>query len=181
MIRKRVKIMQEVNVSRKDRQIKVVLMKVIAYLFKSFTIVLMLAIYSKKWIGINLEAANGEELEPVVEECSSKNTQTVVSYLRSQLISKAFLTEDQLKHFSSFYRREFNLIFHLFRTNSNYNSVLKMEDEILLTLMKFRHNYYYTSLQSFFDVDQQVVHRIINFWTNHMYGKLQSVDFWSMN
>lgn len=110
----------------------------------------------------------------------SVSTQTVLSLQRSQLISYSFLSDRQLKHLSGFYQNEFKLICDFFKTaERHYNCALHMEDEILLTLMKLRHNYYYRSLEMLFDVSNRIVPKIVNFWVNHIYVLLKSVNFWA--
>lgn len=61
-----------------------------------------------------------------------------------------------------------------------YYAALQPEDELLVTLMKYRLNAYYTTLSSLFDVDRRTIKSIVVSWSRHLYHCFRKIDFWNM-
>ncbi|KAJ8927541.1 hypothetical protein NQ314_019977 [Rhamnusium bicolor] len=133
-------------------------------------------------IGVEVNIHLGETIIDKFEtdvRSKAAGTQTLVSSIRSQLLSATFLTDNQLKHFTGYTRNEFIFLLNFFKCiPRSTNSALPMEDEMLLCLMMYRQKYYFSSLEVFFNVGRRVVQKIFQYWTNKLYRALKIIDFW---
>uniref|UniRef100_A0A6P7GDH0 Uncharacterized protein LOC114336093 n=1 Tax=Diabrotica virgifera virgifera TaxID=50390 RepID=A0A6P7GDH0_DIAVI len=76
---------------------------------------------------------------PSVSSKTSIKTQTVITLNRCQLIAYEFLSEEQLKHFTGFSRKLFRFFVEEFgKSYIKVHSALSVENELLITLMKYR-------------------------------------------
>lgn len=113
---------------------------------------------------------------------SHNSVQTIITWNRSQLISHEFLTEEQLKHFTGFSRKLFNFFAETFGSSyCKINNALSMENELLIMLMKYRLNLYYSTLANFFAVDLRTIRRIFVKWTKHLYKYFKRINFWNIS
>ncbi|XP_028132033.2 uncharacterized protein LOC114327558 [Diabrotica virgifera virgifera] len=119
---------------------------------------------------------------PSVSSKTSIKTQTVITLNRCQLIAYEFLSEEQLKHFTGFSRKLFRFFVEEFgKSYIKVHSALSVENELLITLMKYRLNMYYSTLQNFFSVDIRTVRKIFVKWTRHLFTCFKKINFWDIS
>lgn len=105
--------------------------------------------------------------------------QTVLSLKRKQLFARPFLSEKQMKHFTGFSRKLFQFFVEQFGRNYlKVHPALSVEDELLLTLMKYRMNFFNTTLSNMFDIDIRTVMNVLVCWSKHLYKCFKQINFW---
>lgn len=112
-------------------------------------------------------------------EIINASTQTVVHFTRSQLIAYEFLNDAQLLHMTGFIRETF--IFFCEHFGNSYckiHSALSIQNELLITLMKYKLNLYFVTLESLFDIHKRYIKKIVTAWSKHLYKCLKQIDFW---
>ncbi|XP_031329193.1 uncharacterized protein LOC116160195 [Photinus pyralis] len=107
--------------------------------------------------------------------------QTIISLKRSQLISASFIDEAQMKHMTGFSRKLFIFFCQYFGNSyTKTHSLFTNEDELLITLMKYRLNLHYTTLAALFDTDIRIIKSIVEKWTKHLYTNFRQINFWDL-
>nr|XP_029736119.1 uncharacterized protein LOC115270923 [Aedes albopictus] len=57
---------------------------------------------------------------------------------------------------------------------------IPLKEQLLLTLIKYRHNWEYRMLAIIFKIREGTAQEIFIFWTKLLYNRLETIDFWSM-
>lgn len=103
----------------------------------------------------------------------------MLSLRRAQLISYATVSDKQLQHLTGFSHQLFDYFLLQFRTTCHFVA-LAVEDELLITLIKYRLNLYYLTLAHLFDVDRRCINKIVICWSKHIYKCLHKINFWKL-
>lgn len=142
---------------------------------------------------VDIEKNNSCELDVIFDEESASNvvddiekqisvsSQTIITLSRSQLISYSMLQAKNLNHFTGFSKEQFTVLCQCFRKDykRNYLAILCIEDEVLITLIKYRLNLFYLTIAKLFDVDRRLVKKIVFGWSRHFHQNLRKIDFWN--
>lgn len=92
------------------------------------------------------------------------------------------LTEKKLTYLCGLSKRQFDVIYNLciFRqTDWPYYSI-PLKEQLLLTLIKYRHNWEYTMIAIFFKIREGTAKDIFISWTKLLHNRLESIDFWNL-
>lgn len=94
------------------------------------------------------------------------------------------LSNDDIKYLTGHTQKQFLFIYNFVISgqsdNSWPNKTLSLKNQLLLTLMKFRHNFDYNFLAILFKIHYITVSAVFKYWTELMYDKFDHVDFWKL-
>lgn len=93
------------------------------------------------------------------------------------------LEDEEMKYLTGHSKIEFDFILRYMTRNQADaewpTDKLRLPEQLLLTLIKYRLNLDYMLLSIMFKVNCRIVAKICSYWTNLMYDKLNAIDFWS--
>ncbi|XP_021707568.1 uncharacterized protein LOC110678674 isoform X2 [Aedes aegypti] len=100
------------------------------------------------------------------------------------ILSVETLYDEQMKYLTGHSKVEFNFILQYMTANQPDSKwpteKLRLSEQLLLTLIKYRLNLDYLLLSIMFKIGCRTVSKIFSYWTNLMYDKLSIIDFWSL-
>lgn len=99
-------------------------------------------------------------------------------------VLRGFSGEGDIKYLTGHSDAQFLFIYQFVISNQDErswpNKTLSLIDQMLLTFMKFRHNFDYHFLGIVFKIHPSTVSTIFRQWTNILYERFNQVDFWQM-
>lgn len=132
----------------------------------------------------NMEENNHSTIDDITSTpiVHSKATQTILTNKIDQFLSYNLLTDKEIKYFSGFNSQRFDCLYN-FLTATNPKlpiATCPSKDQLLITLLKYKHNFDYATIGYLFRVPPRTIGNIFGFWTDHIHKNLKSVDFWSL-
>lgn len=92
------------------------------------------------------------------------------------------LAHNDLTYLCGLTKIQFDVVYNLciFNQKEWPSYRIPLKEQLLLTLLKYRHNWEYRMLSIFFKIRKGTAQTIFVFWTRLLYNRLETIDFWKL-
>lgn len=98
------------------------------------------------------------------------------------ILASEGLGHGDLRYLCGLTKIEFDVVYKLciFNQTDWPSQCIPLKEQLLLTLLKYRHNWEYRMLSIIFKIRTCTAKTIFIFWTRLLYNRLESIDFWKL-
>lgn len=101
--------------------------------------------------------------------------------LINKKMCEEFMSESKVKYFTGFSKQRLRVLLQcLHITSTPYDVYLTVKDQLVLTLIKYKHAMDFILIGELYNLCRRIVSNIFIYWTKVIYKYLSTIDFWSL-